>query len=100
MEKTVQAFKGTPLIYEFIGTAFVSAAFNSRQGNYPIGYGIASLWCWTVSPSHFNFSFTMGSLVANYNSKPIRENLLTAFTTFLAQVFGSIFGIGLSYVCT
>ena len=59
MEKD-KVLKFTYLIYEFLGTALITVAYNMAAKNYAMVLLVVSIWSWNVSAAHFNMAITLG----------------------------------------
>ena len=47
------------LLYEFLGTALISVAYNMANKYYSIVLLVVSIWSWNISAAHFNMAITL-----------------------------------------
>ena len=95
------ADKRTFLIYEFLGCAVLSFAFNMNQLYSPSQISaallIASLWSWDQSIAHFNPGLTFGQLWIDIDN---RKKRISFVVILLFQLLGGLLGVGLTALVT
>ena len=84
------------LIYEFLGTAFMTYGVMVLSGlvSFPLTFAMLVL-AWEVSGGHFNPAITLGMWVA---SSGRGKNLVTMLLMIAGQVCGAFFGVLLGYL--
>ena len=103
MDKTLKKAMSWPnFVYEFLGSAFVSMAYNVNSFyGYQLVTGVANLWSWSVSVAHFNLAVSLGALVANTtNLDKLKSNLGVFVIAAIAQISGAFAGMGMTSITT
>ena len=87
------------LLYEFLGTAILTVAYNlSEKTLLPFVLFFVSLMAWELSSAHFNIALTIGSLIVE--PAKIVSNIVPFLAIIFVQFCGSLFGILLTYICS
>ena len=84
------------LVYEFLGTAFITYGIMVLAGvvSFPLYFAMLVL-AWEVSGGHFNPAISLGMWIASARRD---KNLITMILMIAGQVCGAFFGVLLGYL--